>query len=206
MYYFLLAIVVLIPIAMVGGLIYAYKKLPRNLFVLLIALTLGLPYVAYKLYEQKFMLETVPDALNVSSIAYREEESWGFGPGGNEAGIRLYPLPENVSHAIKKRGIEFFQSMPQNKNQQSRDWRGLYTNWAETPVKPSQRWGESKTSGRLDIYDYICAYGFCIIIKPSVVEEANSIVNSPGSFYAYGRIGLIIVSPEKNLVLYFYNG
>jgi hypothetical protein len=206
MLYFLLAIVVLIPIAMVGGLIYAYKKLPRNLFVLLVALAMGAPYVAFKLHEQKFMLEAIPDALSVSSIAYREEESWGFGPGGNEAGIRLYPLPENISRTIKELGIEFFQSMPQNKNQQSRNWRGIYSNWAETPVKPSQRWSESKTTGRLDIYDYICAYGFCINIKPSVVEEANSIVNSTGSFYAYGRIGLIIVSPEKNLVMYFYNG
>jgi hypothetical protein len=206
MIYFLLVSAVLIPFVLIGVLIYLHGKLPRITFVLLIAVVLGLPYAGYKLYERKFMIEFVPDVLNVSSIKYSQEESWGFGPGGNEAGILIYPLPENVSSNIKKSGLEYFQRMPVNKNQQNRRWRGRYSDWAETPVKPSQRWSESKQTGRFDIYDYICAYGFCINIKQSVVDEANAIVNSPGSFYAYGRIGLIVVSPEKNLVMYFYNG
>lgn len=57
-----------------------------------------------------------------------------------------------------------------------------------------------------NIYDYICAYGFCIDIKPEIVEEANWIINSPGSYYAYGRIGVIIVSSERKMILYLYNG
>jgi hypothetical protein len=210
MFNFLLAIfvlaVVFIPIAVFGGLMHAYKKLDHKTFLLLIAFATGLPYLSFKLYEHKFMLEAVPDALNVSSIEYQREKSWGFGPGGNESGVRLYPLPDNVSQSIKARGIKFFQNLPQNKNQQKRDSRGLYSNWAETPVQPNLYWGESKISGNLNVLDYICYYGFCIDVKPSVVEEANSIINRPGSFYAYGRIGLIIVSPEKNLVLYFYAG
>ena len=56
-----------------------------------------------------------------------------------------------------------------------------------------------------DIYNYICMYGFCIDINPSVAIEANEIFNSEGSYYAYGH-GLIIVSPSKKLVLYMYNG
>jgi hypothetical protein len=31
-------------------------------------------------------------------------------------------------------------------------------------------------------------------------------VNSAGSYYARGRIGIIVVSPKKKKILYFYNG
>ena len=67
------------------------------------------------------------------------------------------------------------------------------------------RSGVERTGG-LDIYDYICAYGFCIEIDEAVRTQAMEIVNSKGNYYAYGRIGLIVVSPSKKLVLYMYNG
>lgn len=206
MFYFLIVIALLIPIAVVGLLVFAYKKLSAKHFLILIALIAGAPYLTYKLYERAFMLEVVPDAFGVTSISYSKEESWGFGPGGNEAGILIFPLPESVSHRIKDHGMDFFKNMPPNKDQQNRSWQGQYSDWEETPIKPGRNWGESKTVGNLDIYDYICAYGFCIEIEPSIIEEANSVINSPGSFYAYGRIGMIVVSPQKNLVMYFYNG
>jgi hypothetical protein len=206
MFYFSLSIAILIPLAIVAGLVFAYKKLPWKQFSILIVLVVSAPYLAYKSYERKFRFEVIPDALGVTSISYSKEESWGIGPGGNEAGIHVYPLPENVSHIIKKQGIKYFKSLPMNNYQQSRDWRGLYSDWEETPVKSGRNWDESKTVGSFNIYDYICAYGFCIDIKPAIVEEANTVINSPGSFYAYGRIGMIVVSPEKNLVMYFYNG
>jgi len=206
MFYFLIVIALLIPIAVVGLLVVAYKKLSAKHFLILIALIAGAPYFTYKLYERAFMLEVIPDAFGVTLISYSKEESWGFGPGGNEAGIRIFPLPESVSHRIRDHGMDFFNKMPPNKDQQNRSWQGQYSDWEETPIKPGRNWGESKTVGNLDIYDYICAYGFCIEIEPSIVEKANSIINSPGSFYAYGRIGIIVVSPQKNLVMYFYNG
>ena len=54
--------------------------------------------------------------------------------------------------------------------------------------------------------NYICAYGFCIDIPPGRLRQANEIVSKPGSFYARGRVGTIVVSPKQRLVLYFYNG
>ena len=58
----------------------------------------------------------------------------------------------------------------------------------------------------LNVTDYICAYGFCIDIPSDRLRQANEIVSKPGSFYARGRIGVIVVSPAQKLVLYFYNG
>lgn len=204
-YLFLIALL-LIAAAFIGGLVFAYRKLPKCIFIALILTLVAVPVASFKMYERRFMLSAVPDALGVSSIVYSKEESWGFGPGGNEAGIRVYPLPEHVSKEIEARGIDFFNTMPPNTDQNEREWRGRYTNWEETPIKTGRHWNLGKEGKLLDIYDYICAYGFCIDIKPEIESLANGIVSAPGSYYAYGRIGVIVVSPGHNLVLYLYNG
>ena len=184
----------------------ANRKLSfRKFSVLVLALVASL-FVAFKTYERSFMLSIVPDALGVTTIAYSKEESWGFGPGGNEAGIRFFLLPEAIAAEASKRGIEFFNSLPPNADQQDRSWRGQYEKWLETPVRPDTHWPRDDKSASLNIYDYICRYGFCIDIEPSIAEEATAIVNSPGSYYAYGRIGIIVVSPARRRVLYMYNG
>lgn len=190
--------------------IYARKMLSRRTFWIVAASVTTITLIALKIcfhnYEKSFMLSFVPDALHAQSVSYSKEESWGFGPGGNEAGIRTYPLSDSVARDIAKRGMDFFRNMPPNKDQQERRWRGDYGNWADTPVASGEHWQPRQGSGRLHIYDYICRYGFCIDIDPDIVSMANSIVNSAGSYYAYGRIGLIVVSPEHKLVVYMYNG
>lgn len=47
---------------------------------------------------------------------------------------------------------------------------------------------------------------FCINIDEEVVRQATDIVNSEGNYYAYGRIGLIVVSPSNKIIIYMYNG
>ncbi|MDR1007989.1 MAG: hypothetical protein LBL65_05445 [Campylobacteraceae bacterium] len=202
----LLIVLVLIPITVINGFIYAYKKLSRPHFFLLLFSLIAIPFTFFKIYERGFMLDAVPDALHVNSISYSKEESWGFGPSGNEAGIRVYPLPANVADEILRQGIEFFNNLPPNKNQKNRGWNGKYEKWYQTPTGVNDRWQPKEETGALDIYDYICVYGFCIKIDDAVVKQATEIVNSEGSYYAYGRIGLIVVSPGKKLVLYMYNG
>ncbi len=206
MLYVILIGLLLIPIAAAFGLFYAYKKLPLSYFLLLLFTLIAGPFSAFKNYERSLMLSIVPDALHVTSISYSEEESWGFGPGGNEAGIRFYPLPSQIADEISQRGIEFFNNLPPNQNQQSRGWHGRYEKWSQTPISENDIWKPKKETGSLDIYDYICAYGFCINIDHDVMKQATEIVNSTGNYYAYGRIGLIVVSPSKKLVLYMYNG
>jgi hypothetical protein len=205
MLYIILIVSLLIPIALVVGLFYAYKKLPRPCFLFLLFAFIATPFAVFKIYERNFKLSVVPDALKVNSISYNKEESWGFGPGGNEAGIRVYPLAQKVADEISQRGIEFFDNLPPNKNQASRNWRGRYGKWFQTPIN-SGYWKPDETTGKPNIYNYICAYGFCIDIDDKIVDLATEIISSEGSYYAYGRIGIIVVSPDKKLVLYMYNG
>ena len=205
MLFSILAIVILILVVIVGAIIYAYKKLPRKIFILLACIIIGGPYIAFLLCEREFKLEAVPDALGVSSISYSSEDSAGFGPGAHASGIRLYPLKDKLALMIKERGMDFFKIKPTNQYQNSRNSLGEYSKWEETPVKPDQFEFSDKLSGNLDIKDFICNYGFCIDIDPAVHEQANTIVNSPGSFYSKGRNNMIFVSPGKNLVVFIYN-
>ncbi|MES2583132.1 MAG: hypothetical protein V4627_10480 [Pseudomonadota bacterium] len=205
MTYLILLIPFLLLWAIVSAIVLAWKKLGTWRFLLLLTWLLLVLTTTWKHYEQKFALQAVPDALHVRSILYANEESWGFGPGGNEAGIRFYPLSDEVSARIGRGGINYLRQLPPNKDQASRDWRGRYEQWSETPVQ-GDHWKINESTGLLNVTDYICAYGFCIDIPPDRLRQANEIVSRPGSFYARGRIGTIVVSPKEKLVLYFYNG
>lgn len=205
----ILLLFVLIPLlglwAFVSALAFVSSKLRPTHFLLLLVVLLAAPVATWKHYEQAFALQAVPDALQVRSIIYANEESWGFGPGGNEAGIRFYPLSEDVSSRIQSGGVSYLDHLPPNEDQASRSWRGSYTQWSETPIR-GDHWRPDANTGLLNVVDYICAYGFCIDIPPDRLRQANEIVSKPGSFYARGRIGTIVVSPKQKLVLYFYNG
>jgi hypothetical protein len=192
----------LTPTIATAAFVFAYMKLSSSRFATpFLALAIA-PIFVFLMVLTSFKLSVVPDALHVNVMTYSQEESWGFGPGGNEAGIRTFQLPKQVANEIERRGIEFFNNMPPNRTR--RDWRGIYGEWRQTPI--SNWWKTNEKTGLLDIYDYICAYGFCIDVAPTIVKEANEIINSEGSYYAYGRTGLIIVCPAKRLVLYLYNG
>lgn len=156
-------------------------------------------------YERAFHLSFVPDVLGVTSMSYVSEESAGFGPGANESGIRVYPLPESALPNTRS-GLLFFEHMPQHYNDPGRGWRGSYSNWRETPVvAEAHRW-ERRGSEPLKAIDYLCYYGICADVDPAVLKQVDDMINSPGSYYAYGRIGMLIVSPAKRLVVYLYNG
>jgi hypothetical protein len=189
----------------IGALAVAYRKLRLRWFLSLVASLVLVPTAAWKYQERQWVLQRVPDALDVHDIAYRNEESWGFGPGGNEAGIVFYALPEDVARQVKEGGVGYLETLPPNADQQRRDWRGRYDGWAETPIT-GDRFKVNPDTGLLNVAEYICAYGFCIDIPRDRLQQANEIASRPGSFYAQGRVGIIVVSPGARSVIYFCNG
>ncbi|TYT24820.1 hypothetical protein FZO89_00160 [Luteimonas viscosa] len=149
-------------------------------------------------------LSHVPPGLGVRQVVYAEEEAWGFGPGGNEAGFIAYRLPGDAARAVAAGGVGYLERMPPP--EASRRWRGRYSGWRATPVAPDRRWPPDPATGRHEILQYVCAYGFCIDVDRDQLRAAAEAVNTPGSYYAYGRIGMIVVVPRSRRVYYLYNG
>lgn len=165
----------------------------------------GIVWVVMLLFKDSHALSFVPDALGVTSVTYSKDESPGFGPGANEAGIVTYPLSDGVAREIMAQGLAYFLQMPPNADQQERAWRGAYGGWQPTPVPPETPEFPRPGPARFDMLDYVSKY-LSIDVDPQVVAQVNAILNTPGAYYAYGRIGMIVVSPRRNLVIYLYNG
>lgn len=185
-------------VALVWGTFGASTKRRRRICAFFLFLLVSVPVGLLGWHQRSFALSVVPDALQVASIDYAKEESWGFGPGGNEAGVRIFPLKDAVARDILAKGIQFFLDMPANADQDKRGWRGRYRDWMVTPA--------FSESGRFDMIEYVCAYGFCIDVDKAITADVNRILNTPGSYYARGRIGMLIVSPRDHKVIYLYNG
>jgi hypothetical protein len=161
--------------------------------------------ICYNLWEKKRELSFVPDGLGISTIVYSQEESWGGGPGGNQTGIIVYELPDGVSKKIQNEGIEFLNTMPQNSGS-TYDWHGRYEKWESTPILLDGSDGNTNSTKSYEIAKYLNRYGFGIPVDQQVEREINDAISKPGSFVAYGRIGLLIVIPVARRAVYAYNG
>ena len=93
--------------------------------------------------------------------------------------------------------------------------------WQATPIVVAEgnRWYSSWHShGRghserddaphaSNVREYIGRYGYDIPIDARRVEEVDRVIQSPGSYYRYGKGGSVtIVSPAKGKVYFFYAG
>jgi hypothetical protein len=182
----------------------------RLQWIIVIAVVIGVPLLGYQLIVYVWRLGFVPQAMNVWSVLYASEQSWGFGPGGNETGIIVYKMPETVAAQLEKDGLKYLEHLAQ---QSHGGWRGRYETWLPTPVVYDQRWrrdnrGESEglTWTSPGMGDYMFAYGFWIPIDKDVERMVNDALFRPGSYYAYGRIGMIVLIPAARRIVYTYKG
>lgn len=197
--------VIAVLMAVVFAIVYTYRKLPLHYFLSVWTTFMISLYGIHHLHQRSNDLKPIPEVLQVSSIKYRKREAFGIGPGANEAGIIMYSLKEQVAQQIMKEGMQFFRNIPHAPHF-PKAWHQIHTDWSETPLKPSKYWKAGvNADSTYDAYDYICYY-ISIDVEPTIIKQANQIINEPGSYYAYARIGLIVVSPDKRIVLYMYNG
>ena len=184
-------------------------RVVRDLLAL-IALTMMLGAAWYALVLRAHRLRFVPPALEVQRILYAAEESWGWGPGGNETGIIVYAMPEAAREKIEAGGIPWLNGLPGS----GRRWQGVYTDWRATPLDAAtdETWVRSSDGmayGHCGMGNGIAAYmfsGFCIPFDPEVEALADRALTQSGNFYAYGRIGILILIPSERRIVYAYNG
>lgn len=191
----------------------------RKIILLGLTAIIAIVYIGFKFLEHKseiwkngLYLSAVPPELNVDKVLYRNEEVRGFGPGANEAGIRVYELPDNIAKTIKEQGIEYLKNLPSSLGKRN-NWRGRYSSWSETPVKVTEYWVNYDVRNKKDyskeipsISNYVNYYCCGIEIDTEIQDLVNNAISNPGNYYAYGRIGVIIVIPSLKRVVYAYNG
>jgi hypothetical protein len=146
----------------------------------------------------------VPAYLQVSKVLYVKEESWGFGPGGNETGLLVYELPADVAAAIGGKGLSF---LTDNDNAlKARQQLVPNFEWYATPVAPDFGWkGDGHTPPSISLF--LNRYGFGLDFDQRFIAMADQAKNASGNFYSYGSGGrLLIVSPALRRVIFAYSG
>lgn len=177
--------------------------------VVVVLLLLAIPWSACHYSERSRQLRYLPAAMGVSRVLYAQEDDFGSVglPGDNETGIILYEMPEAVVRELSSNAPAYLDtiSLPIG------DRRGGFENWHRTPVTVDERWPRGSYEGRWKwvspgIGDYMGRYGFAIPFDADVERLVNDAIFKPGSYYAYGRIGLIILIPAVQRVVFVYSG
>lgn len=189
-------------------------KAARGLLIAL-AVLVAAAFIWFKISEHRFKMGFIPTGLTVTATIYESEESWGFAPGGNETGVRVYELSTDsaqrliaASDALHDdsaiRGLMGRASAP----------RRDYYWWRRTPVDPrttANEWGQRSNHGQERhpprLQEYLDVYGFGIPIDTEIERLFDNVIQTPGAFYAYGRGGaVIVVSPQTRRVFIAYAG
>lgn len=204
---FICVFFVLLIIIVLTAVVKISRSKYRAILIGTCAVVVLLFYCAWKNFEERFALSFVPDGLGVSTILYSKEESWGYWwlplPGDNEFGVRIYALSESVAQQILKQGPAFFATMPSNTGRASREWRGVYRKWVPTPFVSPDDIKSQQRSFPLSYAEVDPEGGFTI--DPAFRIQLRRILRSPGSYYAFGRVGIIVVSPGERRVVFMYN-
>ena len=193
----LLCLVLVFLGAIIIGIFQIFRFIYREMGVVAVVIALGLsvgtPWLAWNRYANRHALSLVPAGLEVRSLTFKATELWGFGPGGAEEGLLVYELPEATARRIAHGGAAWLDTLQHDPA--GRNANAKYSGWGATPV-----------SGRgLPLDTSICQYDECAPLPPQLRQRVNTILASPGSYFARGRPGAtIVVSPAERLVILRY--
>lgn len=185
-----------------------HRRCSRRTFALALACALLLPPLALaagvQLKLRSAYLAVVPWQLDVHDIAYRKEQRWGLPllalPGDNETGIRVFPLPPRAAQALRQHGIGYLRGLPDMPLRlDDPRTRGRYEPWHETPLDENARRHVTRHCARDE-------GSFCISVDARVWGAVQQAISTPGSYYAIGRSGVIVIDPARQRVIYMYNG
>jgi hypothetical protein len=185
-----------------------YSPLAKAAFVVfLIAIASVIALTWADSAERSRQLRLVPAGLGVSQVLYAREESWGFGPGGNETGLIIFELPADVARNIQQQGIAYLN---RNVSAQVADGRGASSRfsgkWTTTPARVEGSDDDTNFTPTYDIGKYLNRYGFGIPIDKKVGRYIDDALSGHGNFVDDDGRRLIIVMPEAGKLVYAYRG
>lgn len=195
-------VILALALALTGSVVYSLvmaARIVRHWFgivpmLLFVGLCLAAPVGAWKYYLYRHALGHLPEALEVTTILFRAEERWGFPglPSGMEYGLLVYALPERQAARVGGEGAAYLERLPY-RPRSNNSLRGMFSDWQETPMP------------RLPLVSpRLCDFEDCPDVPARLVERINRIAAHPGSYYARGRHGTVVVSPAERLVVFMY--
>lgn len=155
------------------------------LAIVLIAVAGSMAVMGLNLYKKSRHLRMVPEGLAVSEIIYAREDSWGFGPGGNETGVVVFGLSPDVASNI----------------QQQRTSR-----WKATPASVEGSDDDTNATISYDIRQYLNRYGLGVEIDEKITRTINDALSSPGNFVDDDGRRVIIIMPTAAKLVIAYRG
>ncbi len=195
---------------------YEFNRKISKLIIFFTCLTMAISSYGYFIYPEKiynkkieaYLLKQVPKSLNVKKSIYAVTEHHGIGfPGDNETGFIVYKIPTAQSELIYNLGISYLNNLPEIKENDFKKKYELTSEWMNTPIKKDNEWKMEIEHGDSVVMNQLCRYGFCIDIEKEYEDIANTIITNPGSYYAYRKGGAtIIISPQKQMIIYLYSG
>ena len=187
------------------------RTVRRTIIVLAGLLLAGVPYILAQYHRHQLLLARAPSPLEVASVEYQLEESWGLGfmPGDNETGFVVYRLTNASAEWASTQGSRLPDIL-----------RGGASKWHPTPVADAgdAKWHPYDHDPQMmsvnrskqhppTIAEYLEKYGFTIPIEKGRDAEVDQAVQSEGSFYSYGRGGSVtIIDPIRGKVYFAYAG
>lgn len=198
----LLLISVVFGLALIG-LVTVYRG-SKPLFLATIIILVVAPLVAYAIVSHASKLQDVPRALGVDTILYDRGITFSWA----DAGVRVYAVPSDALVNIASGGEMYLNSLPPNKSRWLERWRGDYSGhggWRRTPIAPGRSWRLDAGEDRLSVPGFFAQREWRMVRRhEDVARQIEAAINQPGSFYAVGRAGTLIISPAIRKAFYIH--
>jgi hypothetical protein len=160
-------------------------------------------WLLWGIADRVHALRALPDGTGGWFVTYAENNTFGFGPGGNETGLNVVLLTAAGAARIKAGGTAWLDQQEGGR---------IAGAWSETPVPDSETWRlrEDHAMGRLpsqSILAHLNRYGFGIHVPDRHLTAIDRALNQPGSFYAFGDDGLLVLFvPDTHRAYVAYAG
>ncbi|WP_417547294.1 hypothetical protein [Marinobacter segnicrescens] len=144
---------------------------------------------AWYLFEDYWYRKAIPENIGLSYRISITSDS-----GFREAcGTAVYKLGGKTAEAIKELGVKFFEESGQARGHS--DSYYTYGEWRETPRGD---WTRSENWS----YELLCGGSIGESLYDDIVESGRT----SGSYYSFKREGVLMVIPDKKLVVFSHNG
>ncbi len=144
---------------------------------------------AWYLFEDFWYRRYIPENIGLN-YHISIKSSAGFREG---CGTAVYRMNRETAEAIKEQGIKFFAGAGQDKGRPG--GYHVYGKWMQTP---RDDWHRAENWS----YELLCGGSIGDSLYDEIVESGRT----AGSYYSYKHEAVLMVMPEKRLVVFSHNG